>query len=257
MENCVFCNLELNKGEVLFETGNFFANIGVGLVAPGHMMLIPKRHYDCCADLPQDLRPEFDDAAKMIFGKIEKVFGAPFLVEYGVFGQSVSHAHLHFIPKIRKATEFYSTGRMPRGFASGMDVSPERAKRAEVEQTFPTAQRKRSGRNTSPPWRGVVYSAYEVGDVFREMRIPDDIPARPASWEAAAGMKKQNGGYVFLQDGDRAVLFERFEQELSYRHFFNHRLALKDIPARWQDITEEQLRIDAVKKQITKTFFKF
>jgi len=61
---------------------------------------------------------------------------------------------------------FYSTGRIPRGFASGMNASPERAERAEVEQTFPTAQRKRSGRNTSPPWRG--------GSLFFILLIEDE-----------------------------------------------------------------------------------
>lgn len=111
MKGCVFCEAKLNKGEVIFETENFFVNIGVGLVAPGHMMLIPKRHYDCCADIPRNLRPEFDGAAKLIFGKIKKVFGAPFLVEYGIFGQSVAPAYLHFIPKGRKGIAHYSASR--------------------------------------------------------------------------------------------------------------------------------------------------
>jgi len=51
----------------------------------------------------------------------------------------------------------YSLVGIPRGFAPGMNANPERAERAEVEQTFPTAQRKRSGRNTSRLCRGVVY----------------------------------------------------------------------------------------------------
>ncbi len=207
VENCVFCDPKLNRGEVIFETENFFVNIGVGLAAPGHVMLIPKVHYDCCADIRKNLRIEFECLTKMIFEKIKKEFAAPFLVEYGVFGQSVFHAHLHFIPKARKATE--------------------------------------------------LYPAYEIKDVFREMQIPADILTRPASWQAAAALKKQNGGYVFLQDGDRAILFERFDQKLSYRYFFNHQLAIKDIPARWQDIGDEQKQIDEFKKQTTKNLLKF
>ena len=207
IKNCVFCDLKLNKGEVIFETGDFFVGIGIGLAAPGHVMLIPRAHYDCCADIGEDLRPEFEDLKSLIFEKIKDAFGAPFLVEYGVFGQSVSHAHLHFIPKTRKATE--------------------------------------------------VYPAYEIKDIFREMGIPNDIPSRPALWKTAATMKNKNGGYVFLQDGERAVLFGRFEKELSYRHFFNEKPGVKDVPARWQDITAEQEKIDAIKKQITKNILKF
>ena len=207
MKNCVFCDPELNKGEIIFETENFSAGIGIGLAAPGHAMLIPKKHFACCADIAEDLRPEFENLKSLIFKKIKDAFGMPFLVEYGVFGQSVSHAHLHFIPKTRKATEFYP--------------------------------------------------AYKIKNIFCEMGISDDIPSRPASWKTAAAMKNQNGGYVFLRDGERAVLFERFEKELSYRHFFGEKLKIKDIPARWQDITAEQRQIDAVKKQITCQLLKF
>lgn len=207
VENCVFCDPKLNRGEVIFETENFFVNIGVGLAAPGHVMLIPKAHYDCCADIHKNLRSEFECLTKMIFEKIKKEFAAPFLVEYGVFGQSVFHAHLHFIPKARKATE--------------------------------------------------LYPAYEIKDVFREMQIPADILARSASWEAAAALKKQNGGYVFLRDDNLSLIFERFDQKLSYRYFFNHQLAIKDIPARWQDIGDEQKQIDEFKKQTTKNLLKF
>lgn len=205
--DCVFCNLKLNKGEIIFETENFFVNIGLGLAAPGHVMLIPKKHFACCADISEDLRPEFENLKSLIFEKIKDAFGAPFLAEYGVFGQSVSHAHLHFIPKTRKATE--------------------------------------------------VYPAYEIKNIFREMGIPNDIPSRPALWKTAAAMKNKNGGYVFLQDGGRAVLFGRFEKELSYRHFFNEKPGVKDVPARWQDITAEQEKIDAIKKQITQNLLKF
>jgi len=205
--DCVFCNLKLNKGEIIFETENFFVNIGLGLAAPGHVMLIPKKHFACCADISEDLRPEFENLRSLIFEKIKDAFGTPFLVEYGIFGQSVFHAHLHFISKSRKATEFYP--------------------------------------------------AYEIKDIFREMQIPDGIPVRPALWKTAVAMKNKNGGYVFLQDGGRAVLFGRFEKELSYRHFFSENPGVKDVPARWQDITAEQEKIDAIKKQITQNLLKF
>jgi len=39
--------------------------------------------------------------------------------------------------------------------------------------------------------------------------------------------------------------------------FFGEKLKIKDIPARWQDITSRQRQIDAVKKRIAKNFLKF
>ena len=73
MENCVFCNRELDKGETLYETKNFFVNMGIGLAAPGHVMLISKTHYACCADIPRNLRPEFENLADLICEKIKKL----------------------------------------------------------------------------------------------------------------------------------------------------------------------------------------
>jgi metallo-beta-lactamase family protein len=35
MEGCVFCNRELDRGETLYETANFFVNVGIGIAASG------------------------------------------------------------------------------------------------------------------------------------------------------------------------------------------------------------------------------
>ncbi|MCU0653313.1 MAG: HIT family protein [Candidatus Pacebacteria bacterium] len=107
MDNCVFCNPKIDRGERIHETENFFVEMGLGVAAPGHVMLIPKFHCDCYADMPVSLRPEFKRMKDLVFGKIKEVFGEPFLVEYGITLQSVPHAHLHFIPKRREATQFY------------------------------------------------------------------------------------------------------------------------------------------------------
>lgn len=207
IKNCVFCNRESDKGKTLYETENFFINMGIGLAAPGHVMLIPKCHYACCADIPERLRPEFEDLAKTIIEKIKKNFGELFLIEYGVLGQSVFHAHLHFIPKRRKAAE--------------------------------------------------RYPAYEIKDLFEEIQFSADIPTHRATWEKAAELRKRHGGYVFLKDGGKAVLFERYARDLSYRHFFNVKLGISDIPVSWKEMKSRDYEIDEAKKQITGESLKF
>lgn len=108
MENCVFCERKLNKGDVIYESQNFFINIGIGIAAPGHIMLIPKEHFDCCGVMPQRLHHEFKYLKELAYGKVKEIFFEPFMVEYGIFEQSVPHAHLHFIPKERKETQYYA-----------------------------------------------------------------------------------------------------------------------------------------------------
>jgi len=211
MENCVFCNRELDKGETLYETPNFFVKTGLGLAAPGHVMLISKEHYVCYADMPAGLRGDFCELKDFVFGKIGQVFGAPFLVEYGPMVQTVSHAHLHFIPKQRKETEYYP--------------------------------------------------GYAIKNIFKEMEIPTSLIEQVATWEKAAQFRKKFGQYVYLQEGQECVLFGSPDtallKELGYRRFFSEKLKIMDIPAKWQDITNQERAIDAAKKEITKTLLKF
>jgi len=117
IENCVFCNRKLDKGDTLYETDNFFVNSGLGVAAPGHVMLICKYHCDCFAQMPAAMRAEFKEIKDLVCRKVRQAFGEPFMVEYGVLEQSVPHAHLHFIPKERPASEYYPAYRMDNVFS--------------------------------------------------------------------------------------------------------------------------------------------
>jgi len=57
--DCVFCNREEVKEDILWETENFFVKVGVGILAPGHIMLISKKHLSCFGELPDELNQEF------------------------------------------------------------------------------------------------------------------------------------------------------------------------------------------------------
>lgn len=98
MENCIFCDREKIAQDVLYESENFFVKVGFGIVSAGHVMLIPKEHYLCYAELPDRLDEEYGSVKKRLLGNIKSNFSLPFLIEYGIFGQSIQHAHLHFIP---------------------------------------------------------------------------------------------------------------------------------------------------------------
>jgi diadenosine tetraphosphate (Ap4A) HIT family hydrolase len=213
MEKCVFCDKNKDPQDTIFETENFFVKIGLGLAAPGHVMLIPKDHFLCYADMPVVSRNEFMELKDLVFEKVKAAFGAPFLAEYGPRLQSVTHAHLHFIPKQRKETK--------------------------------------------------DYAGYKIENIFDEMEIPNELIIGSASWKRAVELRQTYGQYVFLQDGDRACLYSENSPEpvllkkLNCRRFFGDKLKIKDIPVHWQNITQEQLRLDAIKKQTTKSLLSF
>ena len=54
-EKCIFCNCDSIKEDILWETDNFFVKVGVGILAPGHVMIIPKEHISCYAELSNQL----------------------------------------------------------------------------------------------------------------------------------------------------------------------------------------------------------
>lgn len=98
MEECLFCDFDKIKKDILCSSDNFYVKVGVGILAPGHVMLLPKMHIACFARLPKQLSKEFILVKDRLFNKVKFTFNEPIIYEHGVYGQSIKHAHLHFLP---------------------------------------------------------------------------------------------------------------------------------------------------------------
>jgi histidine triad (HIT) family protein len=98
MKYCVFCDRLNIEKEIIYETNNFIVIVGVGIITPGHIMIITKNHYRCYGELPKEYDEEFLEIKKKVINKVTEKFSNPFLVEMGAWGQSVKHAHIHVIP---------------------------------------------------------------------------------------------------------------------------------------------------------------
>ena len=99
MNQCLFCQLEEIRADILLESENFFVKVGIWILAPGHVMVITKEHMPCFAELPHNLIEEFTLIKNQTFEKLKSIFFEPIIYEHGVYGQSINHAHLHFLPK--------------------------------------------------------------------------------------------------------------------------------------------------------------
>ena len=97
--NCVFCKIVAGKipDYRIWEDQDFVAFLDIKPVQVGHVLIIPRAHYEHILDLPDDLYTKIFLAAKRLAPKIGKVVGA---VRMGlsVVGIDVTHAHLHLIP---------------------------------------------------------------------------------------------------------------------------------------------------------------
>jgi len=100
MNNCLFCERSKIEKDILWESDNFFVKVGVGILAPGHILLITKHHIRCFGELDKKHFKEFLELKKNVFDKVKANFSEPIISEQGGYGQSVPHAHLHFVPTI-------------------------------------------------------------------------------------------------------------------------------------------------------------
>lgn len=99
--SCIFCNI--NAEEMIFENQMAFATDDAYPATPGHMLVIPKRHF-------QDISQATEKEVVMLFRLVEAVRKRLMLKEkidgfnIGInggraAGQSVMHLHIHVMPR--------------------------------------------------------------------------------------------------------------------------------------------------------------
>jgi len=99
VKECVFCEYAKKGNErIIYKTKNFFVILPLGCISPGHVMLVSKNHYNAFGEIPDRLDNEFLDLWNKVHKLCETNFGRIFEFEYGNWGQSVNHAHIHFVP---------------------------------------------------------------------------------------------------------------------------------------------------------------
>jgi len=100
--DCIFCLPEDDsvKNDILFDSAHFYVKSCLASVAAGHVLLIPKKHYPCYGALLRELEDEYLIVKKKVVDTVKERFSEPFLLEHGVWGQSVAHAHIHCIPLV-------------------------------------------------------------------------------------------------------------------------------------------------------------
>ena len=98
MEDCIFCKIV--KGEIpchkVYEDDNFLGFLDVRPMNPGHVLLIPKKHYQWVDDYEPYC--EYWETARRLSKAVKKAMDCN-LVSYVVYGLGVPHAHIHLIPK--------------------------------------------------------------------------------------------------------------------------------------------------------------
>ncbi len=96
---CLFCeiaNSKVNSFKV-WENDDFFLFLDKMPINPGHLLLIPKKHYEYIFDLPDQDYQEIFLIAKKIVPALKKATSAR-TIGMAIEGLGMAHAHIHLVP---------------------------------------------------------------------------------------------------------------------------------------------------------------
>jgi len=100
---CLFCEIQNNKNEFIYENPYFFVIRDHFPVSRGHSLIIPKRHVQNFFELTEEELPFFHDALKETKHNIDEHFhpdGLNIGINQGsAAGQTIMHLHIHVIPR--------------------------------------------------------------------------------------------------------------------------------------------------------------
>ena len=103
--DCIFCKIVKGEipGERMYETDKSVAILDLFPLNKGHVLVIPKKHYEKLLEIPLE---EFQDmiqvAYKVAQGMVKALNpdGYHLLMNNGkASGQEIDHSHLHIIPR--------------------------------------------------------------------------------------------------------------------------------------------------------------
>ena len=103
MAECLFCRIAAGgvPAQIVFEDEQALAFLDHRPLFPGHVLLIPRRHYETLADLPADAAGPFFRTAQLLSRAVEEAMAAPgsFVAINNRVSQSVPHLHVHIVPR--------------------------------------------------------------------------------------------------------------------------------------------------------------
>jgi histidine triad (HIT) family protein len=103
--HCTFCDLIRGAGEVsiCYEDAVAIAFLDIQPVNPGHVLVVPREHYEVLQDIPKDVGAHLYMVAAKLIPRVQTASGATdmnIVVNSGAAaGQNVMHYHIHLIPR--------------------------------------------------------------------------------------------------------------------------------------------------------------
>lgn len=109
--NCPHCSVDSQAFTYLIdETANFRITCDAHLLETGHILVIPKEHLSCVGEYSLALLEEFKALYAKVSAFVRSQYGSVATFEHGIFGQTVFHSHIHFLPFTGNLTDIVPEG---------------------------------------------------------------------------------------------------------------------------------------------------
>lgn len=105
--DCVFCNRSQFEERLVAIQDDHYVIATLGqITVGGYVLIVPKSHTACIGTLNLEAAKQLEYLAQYVKEVVQKEYGfEPTILEHGIAGQTVHHAHLHIIPKPVQLTE--------------------------------------------------------------------------------------------------------------------------------------------------------
>jgi histidine triad (HIT) family protein len=105
VSDCVFCAIASGErpAEIVLANEAVVAFLDSRPLFKGHVLVIPREHYETLADLPADLVGPLFTQVQRVSAALPAALGAQgtFVALNNVVSQSVPHLHVHVVPRTR------------------------------------------------------------------------------------------------------------------------------------------------------------
>ena len=104
--SCVFCEIAKKNipSSCIYEDDLVMAIMDINPICDGHVLIIPKNHYDTVFDTPKDVLNHMFCIAEKLTPRLMKGLkekGMTLSINYGS-AQAIKHLHLHMLPDFNK-----------------------------------------------------------------------------------------------------------------------------------------------------------
>lgn len=107
--NCIFCKI-INKeipSYIVYEDDLVVSFLDINPRSKGHILIVPKEHYENLLDIDLDTLFHINKISKKIYSLLKDKLNIEGLTieQNNEYGQDVKHYHMHLIPRYKSVTK--------------------------------------------------------------------------------------------------------------------------------------------------------